>query len=174
VVWFDADFVVFNESKLQLPDTNYALGREVWVQKDKNNKLRAYIKVHNAFLLFRKGNVFLDFYIETANRLLDLNEGNVPPQFIGPKLLTALHNIAHCPVMETAGMLSPLVITDILNGEGKALELFSKASFEPLYAANLGASVVSNEGLTEEDMLRLTELLRRKQNPLSRYLYHSD
>ena len=169
VVWFDADFLVFNESKLQLPDSDYALGREVWVQEDKNSKLRAYVKVHNAFLMFRQGNAFLDFYIETAQRLLDLNEGNVPPQFIGPKLLSALHNIAHCPVMETAGMLSPLVIKDILKGEGKALELFSKASCEPLYAANLGASVASDEGLSEKDMLRVTGLLGSKQSPLRSY-----
>jgi hypothetical protein len=152
VVWFDADFLVFNESKLHLADTNYALGREVWVQKDKNNKIRAYIKVHNAFLMFRKGNAFLDFYIETANRLLDLNEGHVPPQFIGPKLLTALHNIAHCPVMETAGMLSPLVIKDILKGGGKALDLFRKASPHEIYAANLGASVALKQGITELEM----------------------
>lgn len=152
VVWFDADFLVFNPSKLQLPETNYALGREVWVQKDINNKLRAYSKVHNAFLMFRQDNAFLDFYIETADRLLHLNQGNVPPQFIGPKLLTALHNIAQCPVMETAGMLSPLVIKDILDGGGAALDLFRKASPHEIYAANLGASVALKEGITEQEM----------------------
>jgi hypothetical protein len=67
-------------------------------------KLRAYVKVRNAFLMFRKGNHFLDFYTATAQRLLRLNQGSMPPQFIGPKLLTALHNVAICPVMETAGM----------------------------------------------------------------------
>ena len=152
VVWFDADFLVFNHAKLELPDTEYALGREVWVQKDNNSKLRAYSKVHNAFLMFRQGNAFLDFYIETADRLLHLNEGNVPPQFIGPKLLTALHNIAQCPVMETAGMFSPLVIKDILDGGGQALDLFRKASPHEIYAANLGASVALKEGITEQEM----------------------
>lgn len=166
IVWFDADFLVFNTSKLQLPGTDYALGREVWVQEDKNTKLRAYIKVHNAFLMFREGNAFLDFYIETADRLLRLNEGQVPPQFIGPKLLTALHNIAHCPVMETAGMLSPSVIKDILDGGGEALELFRRKTAHEIYAANLGASVVDKEGLSETDIFRLIELLEKKQKPI--------
>ena len=167
VVWFDADFLVFNPSKLQLPDTEYALGREVWVQKDNNNKLRAYSKVHNAFLMFRKGNAFLDFYIETADRLLHLNEGNVPPQFIGPKLLTALHNIAQCPVMETAGMFSPLVIKDILDGGGQALDLYRKATTHEIYAANLGASVVEKEGLSGREIFKLIELLGSAEHSLN-------
>jgi len=161
VIWFDADSLVFKPSKLQLPDTNYALGREVWVQKDNKNKPRAYRKVHNAFLMFRQANAFLDFYIETADRLLHLNEGNVPPQFIGPKLLTALHNIAHCPVMETAGMFSPLVIKDILAGGGQALDLFKKASPAEIYATNLGASVVSKEGISEREIFELIKILEK-------------
>ncbi len=166
VVWLDADFLVFNVSPFQLPGTSYALGREVWIQKDKNSRLRAYSKVHNAFLMFRRNNAFLDFYIETADRLLHLNKGHVPPQFIGPKLLTALHNIAYCPVLETAGMLSPLVIRDILKGNGKALELFKRESPAKLYAANLGASVVMKEGIGEKEMLTLIQLLAEEHNPL--------
>jgi hypothetical protein len=90
----------------------------------------------------------------------------VPPQFIGPKLLTALHNIAYCPVLETAGMLSPLVIRDILKGNGKALELFKRESPAKLYAANLGASVVMKEGIGEKEMLTLIQLLAEEHNPL--------
>ena len=159
VVWFDADFLVFNADKLKLIDADYALGREVWVQNDKNNRLRAYTKVHNAFLMFRQPNSFLDFYIETAEKLLQLNDGNVPPQFIGPKLLTAINNIAHCPVMETAGMLSPMVIMDILSGGGDALGLFHRESPAEIYAANLGASVVAQEGISNQQMLQLIKSL---------------
>jgi hypothetical protein len=101
VVWLDADFLIFNAAAFVLPDSPYAVGREVWVQQDNNDKLRVYNKVHNAFLMFRQGNSFLDFYAETAQRLLARNQGMVPPQFIGPKLLTALHNVAVLPVLET-------------------------------------------------------------------------
>ncbi|MGH1538454.1 MAG: hypothetical protein ACRBDX_10500 [Gammaproteobacteria bacterium] len=143
VVWCDADFLIFAPNKFHLPDEKYAVGREVWVQKsDKNaNKLTVYSKVHNAFMMFKKGNSFLDFYTDSAEQLLINNTGSMPPQYIGPKLLTAIHNIVQCPVLESAGMLSPLVIKDIANGGGKALELFQHRSPEQVAAVNLCSSL---------------------------------
>ena len=88
-----------------------------------------------------------------------MNQGSMPPPFIGPKLLTALHNIVQCPVLETAGMLSPLVIRDLLQGGGKALDLFFRKSPVEIYGANLSASLVAKEGFSEGDMNRLIELL---------------
>jgi hypothetical protein len=138
VIWCDADFLVFQPEKFHLPEESYAIGREVWIQNsDKGNKITAYIKVHNAFLMFKKKNPFLEFYIDSAERLVLNNHGGVPPQFIGPKLLTAIHNIVQCPVLESAGMLSPLVIQDIAAGGGSALALFKEKSSYPIYAANL-------------------------------------
>lgn len=160
VLWCDADFLVFDPRKLVLPESAYALGREVWVQSDESGKLRAYRKVHNALLMFRRGNSFLDFYADSAARLLRLNQGGVPAQFIGPKLLTALHNVVVCPVLETAGMLSPLVIRDLLAGQGKALSLLLEKSTHSLAAANLGASLCQGEGFAEADMARLIAALQ--------------
>lgn len=159
VIWCDADFLIFNPDNFNLPDFDYALGREVWVQSDEVGKLKAFNKVHNAFLMFRQGNHFLDFYADTAERLLRLNQGGMPPQFIGPKLLTALHNIVKCPVMETAGMLSPLVIRDLLDGGGKALDLFRLKSRVEIYGANLSCSLIDREGLDEIDVIQLIEVL---------------
>ena len=152
VIWCDADFLIFKADDFILPEEDFALGREVWVQTGEQGKLRAYVKVHNAFLMFRQGNHFLDFYTDTAQRLLRLNQGGMPPQFIGPKLLTALHNIAICPVMETAGMLSPSVMLDLLAGEGQALDLFREKSPVTLAGANLSSSLTGREGLTEAQM----------------------
>ena len=138
-MWCDADFLIFSPEKFLLPKDKYAVGREVWVQavEEKSKKLSAHVKVHNAFMMYRTGNTFLEFYIDTAERLLINNIGRMSPQFIGPKLLTAIHNVAQCPVLETAGMLSPLVIQDVAKGGGAALELFLKKSSETIYAANL-------------------------------------
>jgi hypothetical protein len=159
VVWCDADFLIFNADEFVLPEDSFALGREVWVQADEAGKLRSYVKVHNAFLMFRQDNHFLDFYSDTAQRLLLLNRGSMPPQFIGPKLLTALHNIACCPVMETAGMISPAVIRDLLVGEGKALDLFQRKSTAAPVGANLSSSLTEGEGLTDAHMNSLIQLL---------------
>ena len=159
VVWCDADFLIFDPQHFVLPQTAYALGREVWIQQDRKQKLRAYVKVHNALLMFRKGNPFLDFYRETAERLVRQNRGRMAPQFIGPKWLAAVHNIALCPVMENAAMLSPAVIRDCLAGSGTALDLFRQKSAYVAAGANLSSSLCEAEGLGEDDMNRLIDRL---------------
>ena len=145
-VWLDSDFLIFDPDKFILPDDTYAVGREVWVQRDESDKLKVYKKVHNAFLMFQRNNSFLHFYRETAERLLRQNQGGVPPQFIGPKLLTALHNVTQLPIMETAGMFSPLVIKDIAQNGGEALQHFIRSSPQTVRGANLCiSSRVKNE-----------------------------
>ncbi len=154
VIWCDADFLIFSPENFNLPQDSYSLGREVWMQYDKHNpnRLIAKTKVHNAFMMFRKNNNFLDFYTETAERLLTLNSGNIPPQFIGPKLLSAIHNIAQCYVLETAGMLSPTVIKDIANKGGEALTLFQNKSSETIAAANLCNSLFERNEINQQEM----------------------
>ena len=159
VVWCDADFLVFRPDDFQLPPSDFAFGREIWVQADDRGNLRAYPKLHNACMMFRRGNACLDFYADTATRLLRLNQGGMPPQFIGPKLLTALHNIACFPVMERAGMLSPLVMRDILAGGGMALDLLRQKSSAALAGANLSSSLTVGEGFTEAEMKTLIRKL---------------
>lgn len=142
VIWCDADFLIFDPKNFILPESSYAVGREVWIQTDNQVNLKVYKKVHNAFLMFRQENCFLDFYIDSARRLIELNKGSMPAQFIGPKLLTALHNIVIHPVLETAAMFSPPVLQDINQGGGAALNLFKKASLLQPAAANLCSSLV--------------------------------
>ena len=159
VIWLDADFLIFNASEFVIPDHPYSVGREVWVQKDKNGKLKVFKKVHNAFLMFCRGNSFLDFYADTAERLLSLNQGTMPPQFIGPKLLTALNNVAMLHAMEGAGMLSPMVIKDVLRFRGPALEKFIEHSPQPIAGANLCISSCDNNEVSDKEMEQLIDLL---------------
>ena len=159
VIWLDADFLIFNPAEFVIPDEPYAVGREIWVQNDGHGKFKVYKKVHNAFLMFRQGNHFLNFYSETAERLLLLNQGTMPPQYIGPKLLTAIHNVAILPVMETAGMLSPAVIKNVLSGQGMALDLFIRNSPEPVSAVNLCASSCVKNEVSEVEMEKIIDEL---------------
>ena len=152
VIWLDADFLIFDPDRFVLPKVSYAFGREVWVQPDKQKRLKVYNKIHNAFLMFSKDNSFLDFYIESAIGLLEKNTGAIPPQFIGPKFLSAIHNIACLPVMETAGMLSPAVIKDIILGDGNALDLFKKKSPQIISGANLCCSSVDKLEVNAQEM----------------------
>lgn len=175
VVWLDTDFLIFAPDQFLLPAQSelkegYMLGREVWVQQDKErpNKLKSYVKVHNAFLLFDRENSFLEFYLQHAERLLEQCDGPMPPQFIGPKLLTALHNVVGCPVLESAGMLSPLVIDDLLSkGEQCcALNLMKKKSPMPMAGANLCRSLVVQGQRSSEDMESLVAKLLKNGTPL--------
>jgi hypothetical protein len=160
-VWIDADTLVIDPDNFTLPDEQYALGREVWVQNE-HHRLRAYVKVHNAFLLFRRGNPFLDFYRHAAERLVRAHAaGPMSPQFVGPKLLTALHNLVGCPVAERAAMLSPAVARDLLRGGGDALTLFRTRSHQSPAALNLCGSLVGRE-LAEHDLRAVIALLREE------------
>jgi len=141
-VWMDADMLVFDPDGLHLAPDDYALGREVWVQEDGRGRLRSYVKVHNAFLQFRTGNPFLAFYRHAAERVVRRHApAGMVPQIVGPKLLTTLHNVIDCPVVEAAGMLSPAVLGDLLSGGGRALDEFRARSRGDLAAANLCGSL---------------------------------
>jgi hypothetical protein len=112
------------------------------VQETAPNRYKAYVKVHNAWLHARRGSVDLPFYRETALRLLARNTAGVPAQFVGPKLLTALHNIAGFEVNERAGMLSPEVARAYLSSgqSHRALDLFLSRHNQNPAALNLSAS----------------------------------
>lgn len=152
-VWCDADFLIFAPGRLTLPAEPYAVGREVWVEdRGPGRTPRARVKVHNAFLLFRRGNPFLDFCIDAVERLLGAHPGPYSPQFAGPKLLTALHNIVGFPVAERAGMLSPPVMRDLAAGGGPCLELFRARSPEPVAAANLCSSLAGGRETADAEV----------------------
>ena len=166
VIWCDADFLVFLPEEFDLPSENFGLGREIWIQRDsRSGKPRAYIKVHNAFLFFREGNAFLDFYTDSAERLIRKHDGPFAPQFLGPKFLTAIHNIVQCPVVESAGMLSPLVIKDLLNGSGPFLDLFRKHTRHPIAAANLCGSLTANGEMSDQEVSDVIDLLLSGMSP---------
>ena len=148
VIWLDADVLVFAPEGLCCDTSDaYAFGREIWVQEDPGGGLRAYRNVHNAVCVFERHNPFLDFYIHTAERLVTLNNGGFPPQFIGPKFLTAQHNIMQLPLIETLGMASPLVLHNLVKGGGEALALQRAKQPQPLAAVNLCASLVTDTRL---------------------------
>ena len=163
VLWLDADVLVFRPERLKLPDVAYAVGREHWVQRDGRGGWRCYRQVHNAALFFRGDadgrNSLLDFYADSAARLLRANQAAMPPQFIGPKLLTALHNVVQLPVMEHIGMISPGLAADLPGGAGGALAAYRARAGVPLAAANLCRSACRAGEAGAAHMDRLIQVL---------------
>lgn len=164
VLWLDSDMLVFAPEALNLPLQHTAVGRELWVQAD-SNQWRVHRKVHNAALLFRRQshgrNSTLDFYADTAQRLLRANQGGMPAQFIGPKLLTALHTVAQFPVMEDMGMFSPAVMRDLLGENNAALQAMLRRSRSPVHAANLCRSSVQQGALSCDQMNVVVDVLQQ-------------
>ena len=167
VVWLDADSLLFAPQDFELRESSYALGREVWIQAQ-GRRWRCYRKVHNAFLMFRPGNPLLAFYIHSAERILrEYGAGPMAPQLIGPKLLSALHSLGGGPVQESAVVLSPPVIQDLLNGGGPALDLYKAKSTGAAACANLCASSLQRGELGEVQMLALINALQAQPQALA-------
>ena len=158
VLWLDADFLIVDAehfdpiAELHRQGEGYLLGRECWFDEDKHGTARVWRNVHNAMMVYSgRGKVFLDFYLNSASQLLHKQRGNhIPAQFVGPKLLTALHNIIQCPLYDQAGALSPYLL-DAVNALStcpqnalhlQRVESFKKLSGQKLYGVNLSASVL--------------------------------
>ena len=95
-----------------------------------------------------------------------MHEGRFVPQFIGPKLLTALHNIVHFDVVENVGMLSPAVVKDLVAGQGDCLDLFNKRAPVSLAAVNLCSSLAVQGSLLDTQMSGVIKLLLSGKSPL--------
>lgn len=166
-VWIDADVLVFAPTRFCIDDvTDHAVGREVWVSRDAKGRWRTRRQVHNAVLVFTAGSPALDFLIHATQRVVEQLERPASPQISGPKLLTTLHNLVRFPVLETAGMLSPPVLADLVAGDGPGLRRHRQALREPMAAANLCHSLlgktVDGAVLGENLMSAASEVLHRE------------
>jgi hypothetical protein len=163
VIWLDADVVIFDPPRLAWPVTaTFALGRENWVEPDARRRVRVRRHVHNAVLWARPGDTTLPFLIDQGIRLMRRLDGPPSPQLLGPKLLTALHNIFHFPVIEGVTMASPWLLADLAGrGDGAALALLRRKGVRPA-ALNLCASLRGRtvDGVRVDDAL-LVEAIGR-------------
>ena len=152
-IWVDADVLVFDPALLSIPsDIGHAFCREIWVQNDPNKKgsFRVYRNVHNAVCLFERGDSFLNFYIYACERIVTASRGLVPNQIVGTKFLTALHNIVAFPLINSIGMLSPVVLRDVALGGGAAMDCLIQELPDPLAAVNLCMSLAGGISGGEE------------------------
>lgn len=155
-VWFDADLLVYAPDRLNLDSIteSCAFGRELWVGTDPAGRLKTWRSIHNAVCLFQAGSPVLPFLIHTVERIIARAEADrIAPQMVGPKLLTALDNIAGFGRIETVAAFSPLVLRDIDSGGGDALASLKSAigreKMPPPAAANLCASLCDDPNSDE-------------------------
>jgi hypothetical protein len=167
-VWLDADTFVISADRFELPAGREVFGREVWVQEDAAGRLRVHDKIHNAFLQFASDSPVLPFYRYAAERLVLRHEGAMVPQLAGPKFLAVLHNLLELPVAECAQVLSPVVIRDLIAGDGPALELFRRSAPASPAAVNLCGSLVASGQLEDTEVAAAIGVLGRRPELLER------
>jgi hypothetical protein len=159
-VWLDADVLIFDPDRLEIHvDSEFAFGWETWVQDDNKGRLKATGNVHNALCVFTAANSMLDFYIHACLSIMERMEGPPAPQIVGPKLLTALHNIIGFRLLPQVGAFSPLTLGAIAEGGGPVLDLYRRHARGPARAVNLCLSLnqKSHEPVLERACERLLE-----------------
>lgn len=142
VAWLDADVLVMAPEQLQLQAaTSCVFGQEFWVQQQ-DRRYRVRKNVHNAYCAFRPDCPILPFLIEAVQRMVRRVEPqHMAPQFVGPKLLTHLHNTVGFELDPRFGALSPELISAKLAGNEEPYRQMLTQMPTPLMAANLCASL---------------------------------
>ncbi len=145
VVWLDADTLIFEPGGLSIIPGDWSdtcqFGVEYWLQADDRGRRKIYRNVHNAYCAFKPESHMLPFLIEAVMRLVRRADAqHIPPQFVGPKLLTSLYNLLQFDVDERLGAISPLFAQDILKGSVGSGDIL---------AANLCASLELEMNHTE-------------------------
>lgn len=142
-IWFDADVLIFAPDAFDVTnETDYAFGHEIWVRRGDGKSFFVTEGLHNAICIFSRGNSFLDFYIEAAETIVREAEGKVLSHQIGPDFLNRHADKIGARVMHAVSLFSPLVIADIANVGGQALEAHLAAAKGPIHATNLCQSFV--------------------------------
>lgn len=148
--WIDADVLLFAPERLGL-DTpgSCAFGREYWMDADQRGRVTLRRNVHNAICLFRTGCPVLPFLIHATEQIIRrVDPDRIAPQMVGPKLLSALHNIVGFDLIERVGAFSPAVINELENGPGVVVAKLLQATPVALAGANLCASLNGSRDLS--------------------------
>jgi hypothetical protein len=149
VIWLDADVLVFDLSMAFEFAGSCAFGHEVWIQ-ERNGKLEARTNVHNAVCVFRHGCVILPFLMHAVLVMMKKVDAEyLAPQFVGPKLLNALHPFCDFALLPQVGALSPLVVADICKGTDSALTMLRLKSPQPALAVNLCGTLIGADEAAE-------------------------
>ncbi len=146
-LWIDADSLVLNPHWSPALDSTASFGQEFWVQDNSGSTgWRHYQSPHNAFMSFSAGSPILPFLRYTATNLLErVDIEKLAPQFVGPKLLKALHNLCPFTLHEQAGALSPALASELATEPGTAVEYYREKGGPVLSVVNLCQSLVGSQ-----------------------------
>jgi len=164
-LWIDADSLVLNPGWSPTFDSPASFGQEFWVQDNVDSTgWRHYQSPHNAFMSFSARSPVLSFLRYAATNLLErVDIDNLAPQFVGPKLLKALHNLCPFTLHEQAGALSPALAIELATEPGAAVEYYRDKGGPILSVVNLCRSLVGSQVSTAS----ISDLIEQPQRLLA-------
>jgi hypothetical protein len=137
-IWIDADVLVFEPRRLQLPlpRGDAAFAREVWLRRNRKGRFFCREQVANYACSFKRGSRTLEEYIESC---FEAPVSAVADDrcFLGPTYLGARHSLEPLELIEHIGTLSPRVIHALTRRDMPVLDTYRRALGNGIYAANL-------------------------------------
>lgn len=176
VVWVDADVIVFDAERFQVPQEPFALCREIWTYRNREGQLVGDSRVNNCVAQFSRGNPFLDYYIYACNQIANHGSAQIHKTTFGTAFLTSHYAILRFPLITSVGMLSPLLMSALATRTMDGFGDFLARHFQyRLGAANLCGSFRNMKigGLAMDDALyeaAIASLLEQRGEILNRYL----
>jgi hypothetical protein len=160
-VWCDADVVIFDPAALHLHDVHdYALTREVWTDIDKAGTVRHDVNVAGCLMVFERTSPVLDFVLHALAQRAEQSP-ITEPRGSFTRMLTDLNKVVPLRTVRHVGMLSPLLLRELVRGTTRHVPGHMQTVGAPLCGVNLSAAFldVVHRGLhtTEsvyEDVIR--------------------
>jgi len=152
-IWCDADVVIFDRERLHLRDVrDYALTREVWTGIDATGAVRHSVNVTGCLMVFERANSFLDFALHALARRAERTL-ITEPRGSFTRMLTDLDDIVPLQTVTEVGMLSPLLLDEIVRGAPTHLSGYMKTVGSRLCGVNLSAAFhnLEHEGVLVTD-----------------------
>lgn len=164
VVWVDADVAVFDPGSFTIPiEREFAFCEEVWLDRGPDGAVFGERRVNNAVSVYVEDNHFLEYY-RYACRQLARNESAVLERIsFGTRFLTVQHRILGLKLLDSVGMLTPLMVHDIARGGSEILhQAYGTYLSTPMYAGNFCCSFRGKDcgGLMMQDAVYDAALAR--------------
>ena len=153
VIWCDADTLIIDRSWQPSVTTHSRFGEEHWLQRDKSGRLEIRRQPHNAFMIFLQESPVLSFLIHTIESMIKrVDSDHIAPQMVGPKLLKALHSLAHFDLEPEAGAMSPVLLDAVRRADTQIIEFFRERNAPAPKCLNLCASLIEDSDVDVQDI----------------------
>lgn len=178
-IWVDADLVIFNPENFNIDiDQEFAFCKEVWIENRYNLPflgLNIEHKVNNAVSVFLRENNLLDFYLYACEEIIRNRNNGFTKLDVSTDFLTRLYKSMRFRLLDDVGLLSPLVLRDLVNEKSHYVSRYIKIFGTAINSANLCASLANtrkNRILIDDEDLNyvVTKLLESKGDIVNKYL----